>query len=216
MHCTRILAIRHGETAWNRDTRIQGHIDIPLNEIGHWQARRTAEALVGEDVAAVYASDLSRAHQTASTIAEALGRPVLHHTGLRERCFGVFEGKTWSELEATHPEVAQAWRRRIPEFAPDGGESLLMLRERVEKTFHELARRHLGEQIVVVAHGGVLDILYRAAARVDLQAPRTWVLANAGINRVLWSEEGLSLVGWGDVGHLQTPEQGPSLDERHA
>lgn len=215
MHCTRIVAIRHGETAWNRDTRIQGHMDIPLNETGHWQARRTAEALRTEDVAAIYASDLSRAHQTASAIAEALGQPVRHHTGLRERCFGVFEGKTWAEIEVEHPHVAQAWRQRIPAFAPQGGESLLMLRDRVEQTIHELARRHLGEQIVVVAHGGVLDMLYRAATRMDLQAPRTWTLANASINRVLWSSEGLSLVGWGDTAHLQT-EPGAVLDERLA
>lgn len=216
MHCTRIVAIRHGETAWNRDTRIQGQIDIPLNDTGHWQARRTAEALRGEDVAAIYASDLSRAHQTASAIGQALDLPVQRHAGLRERCFGIFQGRTWAELEASHPDVALAWRRRVPDFAPEGGESLLTLRERVEQTFAELAARHLGEQIVVVAHGGVLDILYRAATRMDLQAPRTWALANASINRVLWSPEGPSLVGWGDVSHLQAPESAQSLDERLA
>ena len=73
-----------------------------------------------------------------------------------------------------------------------------------------------GGDRVVVAHGGVLDILYRAATRMDLQAPRTWTLANASINRVLWSPEGPSLVGWGDVSHLQDPESAQSLDERLA
>ncbi len=203
MHCTRILAIRHGETAWNKDARIQGQLDIPLNDTGLWQATRTAEALRSETIAAVYSSDLKRAAQTALAIAQAQGLELNHHTGLRERHFGECQGSTWTDLETRRPDVTDAWRRRVPDFAPPGGESLLALRERVEQAFQELAARHVGEQIVIVAHGGVLDILYRAAARVDLQAPRSWALANAGINRVLWTPEGLSLVGWGDVSHLE-------------
>lgn len=209
MQATRILAIRHGETAWNRDTRIQGHLDIPLNDTGLWQAGRAAEALRDEALAAVYASDLSRAHQTASAIAGALSLSVQTHTGLRERCFGVFQGRTWTELEAGWPDAARAWRQRVPDFAPEGGESLLQLRERVLATLAELAARHLGEQIVVVAHGGVLDILYRAATGVELQAPRSWDLGNAAINRLLWTPQGLSLVGWADTHHLENA----SLDE---
>ncbi|MCD8515645.1 MAG: histidine phosphatase family protein [Burkholderiaceae bacterium] len=211
MHCTRILAIRHGETAWNKDSRIQGQIDIPLNDTGLWQARQTAQALRDEAVSAVYSSDLLRAAQTAQAIAEVHQLALQHHVGLRERHFGECQGSTWPDLEQRRPDITDAWRRRIPDFAPPGGESLLVLRERVESTFHELAERHVGEQIVVVAHGGVLDILYRAAARVDLQVPRTWALANAGINRVLWTPEGLSLVGWGDVAHLENP----SREERY-
>ena len=209
MQATRILAIRHGETAWNRDTRIQGHLDIPLNDTGLWQAGRAAEALRDEALGAVYASDLSRAHQTASAIAGALSLSVQTHTGLRERCFGVFQGRTWTELEAGWPDAARAWRQRVPDFAPEGGESLLQLRERVLATLAELAARHLGEQIVVVAHGGVLDILYRAATGVELQAPRSWDLGNAAINRLLWTPQGLSLVGWADTHHLENA----SLDE---
>ena len=207
MHCTRILAIRHGETAWNQDARIQGHIDIPLNDKGRWQAEQAAKALHDEPIAAIYASDLQRATQTAHAIASRKQMPVQQHEGLRERHFGECQGSTWAELETQRPEVVDAWRRRVPDFAPPGGESLLALRERVERTFHELARRHVGEQIVVVAHGGVLDIVYRAAARVDLQAPRSWALANAGINRVLWTPDGLTLVGWGDVTHLEGSSQ---------
>lgn len=202
MHCTRILAIRHGETAWNKDTRIQGQLDIPLNDTGLWQAQRTADALRGEDVTAVYASDLQRAAQTAQAIGAALALPVQHHTGLRERHFGDCQGSTWAELETLRPEVAEPWRRRVPDFAPPGGESLLNLRERVERAFAELAARHLGEQIVVVAHGGVLDVLYRLSTGLELQAPRTWVLGNAAINRVLWTPDGLTLVGWADAAHL--------------
>ena len=202
MDFTRILALRHGETTWNQDKRLQGQLDIPLNERGHWQAARAAEALREESVAAVYSSDLARAHQTAHAIAAAQGLEVRAHAGLRERHFGVFQGKTWTELEVEAPDAARAWRERLPEFAPDGGETLLQLRARIECALNEIAARHPGQQIVVVAHGGVLDMVYRWATRLELQAPRTWLVENAAINRLLWTPEGLSLVGWADSAHL--------------
>ena len=205
MQATRILAIRHGETAWNVATRIQGHLDIPLNDTGLQQARWLAQALAGRDeLHAVYASDLARAHVTAQTIAEATGLAVTTHRGLRERAFGDFQGRTFAEIEAELPEHAHHWRKRSPEWAPPGeGESLLVLRDRVLATVDELASRHMGEQIVLVAHGGVMDVLYRAATRMDLQAPRTWLLPNTAVNRLLWTPQGLSLVGWADVSHLE-------------
>ena len=204
MEATRILAIRHGETAWNVDTRIQGHLDIPLNDTGLQQARWLAQALAERDeVHAVYASDLSRAHVTAQTIAQAMGLTVTTHPGLRERAFGDFQGRTFAEIEAEQPEHAQHWRKRTPEWTPPGaGESLIDLRERVLATVQALAAGHPGEQIVLVAHGGVMDVLYRAATRLDLQAPRTWLLPNTAVNRLLWTPQGLSLVGWADTTHL--------------
>ena len=215
MNVTRILAVRHGETAWNRDTRIQGHTDIELNEHGRWQAARLADALRDETIAAVYASDLLRAHETAQAVASTRGQRVTSHPGLRERCFGRFEGHTWTELEQRFPDASAAWRKRVPDFAPPGGESLLQLEARVVPTLAELAARHPGEQILVVAHGGVLDILYRAATRLGLQAPRSWELTNTAINRLLWTPEGLTLVGWADTTHLNSLAA-PALDERHA
>ncbi len=209
MEATRIIAIRHGETAWNVDTRIQGHLNVPLNETGRWQAARAAQALAGEPLAAIYASDLERAHETALSIAAATGLEVVKNEGLRERGFGIFQGKTFAEVQAQWPDQALRWRRREPEFAPEGGESLLQFRERVTQTAHELASRHAGEQIVMVGHGGVMDVLYRAATGQELQAPRTWELGNAAINRLLWTPEGFTLVGWSDTQHLDDE----SLDE---
>ena len=205
MDATRILAIRHGETTWNVDTRLQGHLDIPLNEVGLRQASHLAQALAQRDtVDAIYASDLSRAHATASAIAQAIGQTVAVHAGLRERHFGVFQGRTFAQIEAELPEHALQWRKRVPEWIPPGGgESLVMLHERILKTVDELAVQHKGQQIVLVAHGGVLDVLYRAATRLTLQAPRTWQLTNTAVNRLLWSPQGLSLVGWGDTSHLE-------------
>jgi len=199
---TRILAIRHGETAWNVDTRIQGHLDIPLNDTGHWQAERLGQSLAGEDIAAIYASDLSRAHETALYVGRAAGVPVVAELGLRERGFGDFEGRTFAEIEIALPDQAERWRKRDPSFSPAGGESLLQVQERVLATVDRLAVQHPGELIVLVGHGGVMDVLYRAATRLDLQAARTWQLGNTAVNRLLWSPEGLSLVGWSDTQHL--------------
>ena len=203
MQATRIIAIRHGETAWNVDTRLQGHLDIALNAKGLWQAEQAARALEGESIAAIYASDLLRAWHTASAIAQTTGAPLVASQGLRERCFGSFEGKTHAELEARWPEESLHWRQRVPDWAPPGGESLLALRERISGTVNAMAAQHVGGQIVLVAHGGVLDALYRLATGQELQAPRTWHLGNAAINRLLWTAEGMTLVGWGDTSHLE-------------
>ena len=210
---TRIIAIRHGETAWNVNTRIQGQLDIGLNEKGRWQADRVALALAGEPIAALYSSDLLRAWDTALSISNATGLPVQTVEGLRERGFGTFEGKTFQEIEAEWPEQALRWRKREPEFEPNGGESLLRFRERIAQITQRLAARHPGEQIVMVAHGGVMDVLYRAATRQEIQAPRTWDLGNATINSLLWTPDGLSLVGWADTQHLDDNE---ALDESTA
>ena len=199
---TRIIAIRHGETSWNVDTRIQGHLDIPLSANGRWQAERLAAALKGESLAAIYASDLTRAWETAQYLGRAQGLAVIKEMGLRERGFGDFQGKTFAEIEALLPEQSQRWRQRDPEFSPHGGESLMALRSRVISATERLAALHPGEQIAVVGHGGVMDVLYRAATRLEIQAPRTWALGNAAINRLLWSPEGFSLVGWADTSHL--------------
>jgi probable phosphoglycerate mutase len=132
-----------------------------------------------------------------------MGQTVTVHAGLRERHFGAFQGRTYAQIETELPEHAWHWRKRTPDWAPPGGgESLTVLRERVIQTVEALAAAHAGQHIVMVAHGGVLDILYRAAARLDLQAPRTWALTNTAVNRLLWTPQGLSLVGWGDTSHL--------------
>ena len=199
---TRITAIRHGETAWNADTRIQGHLDIPLSDVGRRQAERLAQALSDEPITAIYASDLTRAWETAQYVARALGKEVIEEKGLRERSFGEFEGKTFAEIETLLPEQSLRWRKRDPGFAPAGGESLIVLRKRVLDAAERLAAKHPGELIAMVGHGGVMDVLYRAATRLDIQAPRSWALGNAAINRLLWTPEGFTLVGWADTHHL--------------
>lgn len=202
MEITRLIVVRHGETAWNVAARMQGQLDVGLNATGQWQAGRLGQALADEAIDAIYSSDLSRAWDTALAIAGPRGLAVRPEPRLRERAFGHFEGLSFTEIEATLPEQARLWRRRDPAFAPEGGESLIAFRDRVTSAATELAARHPDQLVVLVAHGGVMDVLYRAATRQPLEAPRTWRLGNAAINRMLWTPEGFSLVGWDDSAHL--------------
>ena len=206
---TRIVAIRHGETAWNAESRLQGQLDIPLNALGRAQAATLAGALRDEGLSAVYASDLGRAWQTAQALAAPLGLPLVADTALRERGFGLLEGLTYAEIDSQWPELARRWRSREPGFAPEGGESLVSFQARCVAVASRLAAAHAGQTIALVCHGGVLDALYRAATHQPLDAPRTWVLGNAGINRLLCTPQGFTLVGWNDAAHLD----GLVLDE---
>jgi len=194
--------LRHGQPAWNAEQRIQGQLDVPLDDTGRWQAARAAAALAGEGIAAIYSSDLSRAHATAQAIALAAGVPVTSDVRLRERGFGVFEGHTYADVERRWPVEMSRWRRREPGAGPEGGEPLESFYERCVGAVTGHAAAHPGQTIAIVAHGGVLDCLYRAAVGVALRAPRGWVIGNASINRLLFNGERLSLVGWSDEGHL--------------
>lgn len=207
---TRLIAVRHGETAWNRVSRIQGHTDIPLNEAGLWQARQVGEAVAAEGVDAIYSSDLQRAADTARAIGQAAGVPVNLDVALRERHFGELEGLTHDEINTRWPEQARRWRGRDPDYGPQGGETLKDFHARCLGALTRLAQRHPGQTVVLVAHGGVLDCFYRASNGVDLSVPRSWTIGNATINRLLYSPDGLTMIGWADDGHLQA-ERG--LDE---
>jgi probable phosphoglycerate mutase len=209
---TRVVLVRHGETDWNRVGRIQGHTDIPLNALGLRQADRVGAALADEAFDAIYSSDLQRAHRTALAIAAGRAGSVRVDPGLRERAFGRFEGRTWEEIQAIAPDEALRWRQREPDFEVGGGESLRRFSARCVGTALRLAAAHPGGQIVLVAHGGVLDCLYRAATGTELQAPRSWQVANATVNRVLAGESRLSLIGWNDDAHLA----GLALDDAAA
>ena len=202
---TRVFVLRHGETAWNVEQRIQGQLDVALNANGRWQAERLALALADAGIAAIYCSDLKRARATAEALARATAAPLEADAALRERGFGRFEGITHAEIEARWPEEALRWRRREPGFGPGGGETLEVFFARCVGAASTLAARHPGQAIALVAHGGVLDCLYRAASGVTLQTPRSWQLGNATINRLLWHGEGFALVGWNDAAHLEQP-----------
>jgi len=200
---THLIVIRHGETAWNRERRLQGQIDIPLNETGRAQARALAEALAGEPIDAVYTSDLGRAMETAAPLAETLGLQVRRERRLRERCYGDLEGMTYAEVAEKRPEDFARWQARVPDYAPPTGESLREFHDRAVEVALSLSRRHPGERIALVAHGGVLDCLYREATGMTLEAPREHELLNASVNRLRCDSANLTLLQWADVSHLE-------------
>jgi probable phosphoglycerate mutase len=200
---THLIVIRHGETAWNRERRLQGQIDIPLNETGRAQARALAEALAGEPIDAVYTSDLGRAMETAAPLAETLGLQVRRERRLRERCYGDLEGMTYAEVAEKRPEDFARWQARVPDYAPPTGESLREFHDRAVEVALSLSRRHPGERIALVAHGGVLDCLYREAMGMTLEAPREHELLNASVNRLRCDSANLTLLQWADVSHLE-------------
>jgi len=200
---TELVLIRHGVTAWNRERRFQGLIDIPLDDEGRSQAVRTGRRLAGMRAGALYSSDLARARQTAEPIAAACGLVLRVDARLRERHYGGFEGCTHDDIQRNRPDAWRRWRAREPDFElPGGGETLRGFHARVRAAMLEIAGRHPGQTVIAVTHGGVLDCAYRIATGMPLEAPRTHDLLNASLNRIAWDGRAFELVAWGDVAHL--------------
>lgn len=204
---TTIVLIRHGETAWNAERRLQGHIDIALNHEGERQAEALAAALAGERIDAVFASDLKRAHQTAEAVARKHGLKVVNDAALRERCYGGFEGVLYTEIAQRFPAEFAAWQARdVDALMPPGArvaESFRQFYQRATGAILGLAQAHPGQALALVAHGGVLECAYRAAMGMPLETPRNFPIMNASINRFKLKDGALTLASWGEVGHLQ-------------
>jgi probable phosphoglycerate mutase len=203
---TALIVVRHGETLWNREKRMQGTTDTPLSDVGQAQARALGRRLAAHDFTALYASDLSRARQTASIIAEHTGRKLVVDGRLRERCFGIFEGLTAGEIEERFPQEHARFVSRDPDYEVPGGECATRFAGRCLGCLAEIAGRHPGEEIVVVTHGLVLDSLYRAAEGLGHGERRPVPLINASLNFFGHGAGRWRLVLWGDVAHL-APEE---------
>lgn len=199
---TRLCLVRHGETAWNADKRIQGQLDIPLNDNGRAQARATARGLAEAGIRAIYSSDLVRAHETGHTIGEELGLPVRPEARLRERHFGLFQRMTYTEAREQHPALWAHFESRDVAHRFEGGESLTDLYARVRAALEAIAQAHPGETVLVVSHGGVLDIAYRLATGRALDAPRDFLIPNAALNWLEWRAGRFSLHAWAQQAHL--------------
>ena len=200
---TQLILIRHGQTLWNQQHRVQGHSDSPLAEVGMRQARLLARRLAQMEFTTLYSSDSGRAHHTARNIAEVTGHDIVVDRRLRERHFGVFEGLTFAEIQVRYPEAYARFRSRDPAYAVPGGESLLAFRERALGCLHDIAARHAQELVVVVTHGLVLDLIYRAAQGIGLGERRMHDLVNAGINRLRFEAGTWHIEVWGDGAHLE-------------
>ena len=212
---TQFLIVRHGETLWNRERRIQGQGNSPLSPGGVRQAHAVARRLAQAGAVRIVASDLGRTVETAQPMAAATGLRLATDARLRERAFGIFEGLTPDEIAARHPEHHARWQTRDAGFEIPGGESLNQLQARVRAAFEALAAPAASAAsvpgagagpVIIVTHGGVLDAVYRIAVGVAPGAPRTWQLLNASINQVSIDGSGWQVGPWGDIGHLAGAE----------
>jgi len=199
---TELTFIRHGETDWNLQQRFQGQIDVPLNATGRGQAARLAARLAGTPAGLLFSSDLQRARETAAPLAAAWKLPVELVPGLREQSFGVLEGLDVPTIQRQHPELWAKWLQHDADFALPGGESLNQFSARVLNAVQTLVQAHAGRHLVIVTHGGVLDMLWRSAHRLSLHGLRDCAIPNTGVNRLLWRDGRLEVVQWGDDQHL--------------
>jgi len=200
---TSFCIVRHGETDWNVERRIQGHIDIPLNVNGRAQAAATAAGLAALRFAAAYSSDLARAWVTAEVTVSRLGLAVQPEPGLRERHYGIFQGLTAAEAAQRFPLAHARYLARDLHYDFEMGESLAGLSARVTGAIELLAQRHRGQSVLLVSHGGVLDVCYRRATGRDLSAPRDFPIPNAALNWIEVDGRGWRLRTWADRRHLE-------------
>jgi probable phosphoglycerate mutase len=199
---TRICIVRHGETDWNVEKRIQGHIDNPLNAAGLAQADAAAAGLTGQVFHAAYSSDLDRAWQTAQAIGRRHRLEVRRAPGLRERHYGVLQGLTTAEVAVRYPKAYAHYLARTPDHNFKTGETLVDFAARIVAAIEALAATHPGESLLLVSHGGVLDICYRRATGRDLAAPRDFAIPNAALNWFEVGPDGWTLLAWADRSHL--------------
>lgn len=212
---TELVLIRHGETDMNRELRFQGHVDVSLNAIGHEQARRLAGRMAGEPADAVYASDLLRAQQTAGPIGAQLALSPVAETGLREQNFGRVDGMRVDDIKAQHPECWEGWLRFEQDYCMPEGESTRRFHARVMEAVQRIVALHPDRKLVLVTHGGVLDMIYRTARSLGLDGPRQSEIPNAGFNRIRVRGDGaIDILEWADTRHLADMPPQPVYDQK--
>ncbi len=211
MSMTHFWLIRHGETQWNAAKRLQGWLDIPLSPVGIKQAEQLADYLrspsFGVPIDTVVSSDLSRAFETARIATSHLGLTIEATPQLRERSYGIYEGKDWATLDSMHSN-GKGFDLRDPEQEIDQGEALHAFSARISEAFENLAQRYRGKNVLVFAHGGVIDIAWRKVEQLPLGAPRAHPILNASINQfsidldLQWK-----MTDWGQIEHLEIAAQ---------
>ena len=200
---TTLILVRHGETEWNLEGRIQGHTDSRLTERGREEGRRVAERLANLEVAAVYASDLGRARETGEIIAAPHGLSVQTTPDLRERCYGEFEEKTLSQIREDDPTAVERWLFDRQRLAPPGGETQQELSDRTMRALREIVAAHPGETVIVAGHGGPIKSAVFAVLAVPVDSwDRTWV-ANGSVTVLRGRRDDLRVASFNDTSHVE-------------
>ena len=202
---TRLILVRHGQTAYNAEVRFMGQLDIPLDEIGRVQAQAVAHRLSFERPSAMYCSGLSRAFDTASAIQAAIPtHPELRIDGrLTEGGFGDWQGKTYDSLKAHDTERLAQWEADRLRIAPPEGESLQQIAERVQTVYDDILADNQGKTVIIVAHGGSLQVLVALALGVPLENYWKFGVTNTSVSELRIDEWGAVLHLLNDIGHLR-------------
>lgn len=191
--------IRHGETDWNAARKLQGHSNTSLNAKGRIQAAAIAQKLAPETFDSLYSSDMRRALQTADSIAHTTGLAIHSTNQLRERHYGIFQGLTHAEAAEHYPEEFACHTQRNPDYQPpSNGESLNHLAHRLNIWFQSIAQQHRNQTVLIITHGGVLDILYRFTTGMGLSEPRHFALPNAALNWIACNGSHWQMLAWAD------------------
>ncbi|MEK7989996.1 MAG: histidine phosphatase family protein [Thiotrichaceae bacterium] len=203
MKPTQVFVVRHGETAWNKEGRLQGHLDSQLTPKGIAQSKALGENLKHHDFDAIYASDLTRTRVTAENVASEKHCSITLDPQLRERHLGIFQGHTRKELAEKFPEQAKQYLNYKPDYVIPEGESLVKFCQRCMSCFNRLVAQHKQGKILIVTHGGVLTCLFKNVVGVPLGTPRNFVLLNTSLNVFSHHKGHWTLESWGDLSHLQ-------------
>jgi alpha-ribazole phosphatase len=200
----RLLLTRHGQTDWNIAGRYQGQSDIPLNQTGHSQAEQLAKRLSTETIHAVYASDLSRAADTAYKIVSMQQRAAALHRDIRwrELSFGDWEGMNYKEMSAHSPDVFAKWMLDPQHVSTPNGETLGHLAERVHAAFVEIKNKHKDETVLVVSHSGALQTLLAFTLGVDLNRYWQFRISQASLSELHVFPDSVTLNLLNDTTHL--------------
>ena len=199
---TRFILVRHGETDWNKEHRVQGHADAPLNGDGIAQAKSIATRLSDINVDAIFSSDVSRTRETAAIIAAGRGIEVQEMFDLRERNYGKWEGVTQAEWESTDPEGFAHWKRAPETYVPPGGESLQQVHERTVQAYNYISQNQPSDStVVVVGHGAALLVLTVHLLQLPLKARNNFNLSNTSLSVLDVGQDFTVIRLWNDVSH---------------
>ena len=211
MSKTEIWLIRHGETDWNAEQRLQGWRDIPLNDSGKAQAKSVQRFLEQQRIAfdAVLSSDFQSAIQTAEIAFECSPESIICLPQLRERNYGIYEGHPWQSLTQLPDQPEPEINLRNPDLIVPEGESLLTFNQRIITAFNDIAVQRPNQKLAVIAHGGVIEMVWRYIQKADLSTPRPYKILNASVNHFAidqqrhWHE-----IAWAQTDHIQTANEG--------
>ena len=199
---TELILIRHGETVWNSQQRMQGHSNSDLSEEGRAQIESLGQWMKNVSFDHIYSSDSLRARQTAEAITKYSGHTLKIDQRLREKNLGVFEGLTTEEAKERHPEIFRLFKTAGSNYVIDEGESTQQLLDRALEFIEEIRLMHLDKRVVLVTHGGVVRVLIKHTLGLSVGSPTRFLIKNTGLFRLVWNEKWL-VAQMGGVLHLK-------------